>query len=162
MKRKFISTLVFELLSILFITGCSSNQQTAESENKSKNTSDFPIESIEKEFDQDEFKKKYPDYHIDFDKESGMESISITNHDPKDIVNLPNYQELVQYGYISLESDDIVYAIDIFIDDTGSFYSAEYDAKTKELLTEEGDWTPEGELAEFVAERLEMMDFVLQ
>lgn len=162
MKRKFINTIVFAVLSVLCITGCSSNQQTAESENKSKKASEFPIESIEKNLDQNEFKKKYPDYQIEFDKESGMESISIMNHDPKDIVNLPNYQELIQYGYISLESDDMVYAIDIFIDDTGSFYSAEYDAKTKELLTEEGDWTPKGDLAEFVAERLEMMDFVLQ
>jgi hypothetical protein len=160
MKNKSLNLAASVLLSILVVSGCSS---TSGSEEKPKASSDdLSIELIEKNYKEDEFTKNYPEYQVSFDDEPGMESISITNHDPNDILHLPNYQELIQYGYISLESDEIVYAIDIFIDDTGSYYSAEYNAKTKELLTEDGDWKPDGDLAEFVEERLAMMDSVLQ
>ncbi|WP_281279213.1 hypothetical protein [Ureibacillus terrenus] len=39
---------------------------------------------------------------MNVEKTSGMEGIIITNHDPYDLKNLPNYQESIQYGYVSL------------------------------------------------------------
>lgn len=151
-------------MSLLFAGGCSSNENTSkpEIEDEPETISDFSIEEIEKNINQKEFEKKYPGYKYNFDKYPGMESVSITNYDPYDFPDLPIYQELIQYGYVSLESEDIVYAIDIFIKDTENYYSAEFDPVTKELLVESGDWRPEGDLAEFTAERLEMIDYVLQ
>ena len=165
MKNKLVTVVVI-LLSLLSVVGCTSNEQIEESvktdnSNKDKND-DFYIENIEKNFNQDEFVKSYPDYQVNFEKELGMQAVSLTNHDPYDFANLPDYQELIQYGYVSMESDDIVYAIDIFIKDTQSYYSAEYDAKSKKILSEHGDWTPDGDFAEFISERLEMIDSVLQ
>ncbi|MDQ0231660.1 hypothetical protein [Metabacillus malikii] len=161
-----VKSLLIPTFILLFvaIAGCSSDEKASEpkSNDSSKSSSELPIEEIEKRFNEKEFSKKYPDYQVNFEQESGMESVYITNHDPKDLANLPDYQELIEYGYVSLESDDMVYAIDIFLKDTESYYSAEYNAETKELITEDGDWTPEGDLEKFVSERLEMIDYVLQ
>lgn len=160
MKNQLRFMFLVVLLSTFVIVGCSGNQESSGSD-EANQPSDFPIADIENSFNSEEFEKNYPDYQVDFDKEPGMESISITNHDPYDVANLPDYQELIQYGYVSLNSDEKVYAIDIFNKDSDMYYSAEYDAETKEVLTEEGEWTPEGDMEEFVAERLEMMDSLL-
>lgn len=100
---------------------------------------------------------------MNVEKTSGMEGIIITNHDPYDLKNLPNYQESIQYGYVSLNDENkIVYSIDIFIKDTGEYYSAEYDGKTKELLYEGGGWRPESDFEHFIAERLAMVDEIIK
>lgn len=162
MKPKLLMMVLIVFLAISFGSACASKSES-EVNDQTNVSSDFPIETIEANFNEEAFAKKYPDYQVAFEKTEGMEAVSITNHDPHDLKNLPNYQELIEYGYVSLESSDkIVYSIDIFIADTGSYYSAEYDAETKELLTEEGDWKPEGDLETFVAERLAMIDEIIQ
>ena len=67
-------------------------------------------------------------------------TISVTNYAPYNFFALPDYQELAEYGDgVGLENEGIVYYI--FITDTSkkdTYYTAEFDGKTKELLCEEG------------------------
>lgn len=144
------------LTGALLLAGCS-DEKASEKGNGGLN-----IAQYEDTFSEKDFKKAHPDYVVTFDDEKGMESITVSNHDPFDFKALPNYQEVVQYGFVSLQEKEEVYAVDIFVKDTDEYYAAEFDKETKELLTEEGKWVPEnGDLEGFVQEKLAMIDEVL-
>lgn len=153
MKTKLLILSAF--LTIGILCAYSSNSKT-------ETPGDLPIKTIEKNFNEKKFTEKYPDYQVSFDKSKGFESVTITNHNPYNIFKLPNYQEVIEYGYVSMETKEIVYSIDIFIKDSGEYYHAEYDKDTKELLNEDGDWRPEGNLDQFVEERLAMVDEIIK
>ena len=88
--------------------------------------------------------------------------VSVTNYAPFDFFNLPDYQELAEYGYgVGIDNKGIVYSI--FITDTSKedcFYSAEFDGETRQLLCEEGVYFEGNEeaKAETVTRLLDMLD----
>lgn len=79
---------------------------------------------------------EYEGYYLT--REDGI--LSVTNYAPYDFLNLPDYQELVEYGPgAGLENEGVVYYI--FITDTSkkdTYYTAEFDGETREMLCEEG------------------------
>ena len=100
---------------------------------------------------------QYEGYYLENDE--GV--LSVTNYAPYDFLNLPNYQELAQYGDgAGLENEGVVYYI--FITDTSkkdTYYTAEFDGETKELLCEEGTFfADEAAKNETVNRLLTMLD----
>ena len=88
-------------------------------------------------------------------------TISVTNYPPDDLLNLPKYQELAQYGDgVGLDNEGVVYYI--FITDTSktdTYYTAEFDGKTRALLCEEGTYfADEGTKADTITRLLDMLD----
>ena len=85
---------------------------------------------------------------------------SITNYNPYKFWDLPDYQELVQYGDgAGLENDGTVYFI--YIVDTSidpesakAYYTAEFDGESKELLCDDGEYFSNEEKKIAVIERL--------
>ncbi len=79
---------------------------------------------------------QYEGYYLENDE--GI--LSVTNYAPYGFLNLPHYQELAQYGDgAGIDNEGVVYFI--FITDTSkedTYYSAEFDGETRELLCEEG------------------------
>ena len=66
---------------------------------------------------------------------------SITNYHPYKFWSMPTYQELVQYGDgAGIENDGVVYFIYVLDTSKETYYSAELDGETKEVLFEEGDY----------------------
>ncbi|MBO1003863.1 hypothetical protein [Pseudogracilibacillus auburnensis] len=156
-KYKTVWLLLLMIASIGLLFGCSKNEQISTND---PSDDSLDIEAIESNFDMAAFEEKYPSYYVEFETDSGFESIFIMNYDPYDFDHLPEYQEVVQYGFVSLTIEDVVYAVDILEGD--DFYSAEFDAETGAVLSEEGDWAPDGEdLSKFVEEKLEMMEWII-
>lgn len=157
MKRRTIILLI--IISIVF-GGCSntgsendSNSQelSIESESDSNNT------VLNATYDESEFAKLYPDYYILV--EDG--NISITNYDSEDMSNIPPYQELVRYGEVGFESEGIIYYV--FISEGESYYNAEIDAETKEILYEEDEYfTADGDKEIIVNQLIEMTEYVVE
>ena len=92
---------------------------------------------------------------------------TITNYHPYKFWSLPHYQEMVQYGDgAGLENEGRVYFIyvvdtSIDADSPKAYYTAEFDAKTKELLSEEGEYFEDEETKNSVIEKLlKMVDEV--
>ncbi|MBE6983623.1 MAG: hypothetical protein E7435_04995 [Ruminococcaceae bacterium] len=87
--------------------------------------------------------------------------VSVTNYHPYHFFDLPDYQELAEYGNgAGLDNEGVVYFI--FITHTSKedcFYSAEFDGATRELLSEEGTFfTDETAKKEAVDRLLNMLD----
>ena len=93
--------------------------------------------------------------------------ISVTNYHPYKFWELPNYQELAQLGEgAGLENEGrvyFIYVVDTSIDPDSpkAYYTAEFDAETKELLTEEGEYFEDEETKNSVIKKLlKMVDEV--
>lgn len=71
---------------------------------------------------------------------------SIANYNPNKLSNLPKYQELIQLGDgVGDKNEGRVYYIFILdmtfdTNDPKAYYTAEFDAETRELLSEEGEY----------------------
>ncbi len=95
-----------------------------------------------------------------------FESVSIMNYHPYKFWALPDYQELVQYGYVGLENEGVVYFV--YIVDTSrdadspyAYYCAEFDGETRELLCEEGEYFSDNSVKNATVEKLlNLMDTV--
>jgi len=100
---------------------------------------------------------EYAGYYLT--NEDGV--LSVTNYHPYHFFDLPDYQELAEYGNgAGLDNEGVVYFI--FITHTSKedcFYSAEFDGATRELLSEEGTFfTDETAKKEAVDRLLNMLD----
>ncbi len=99
---------------------------------------------------------EYAGYYL----ENEDSTISVTNYHPYNFFNLPDYQELAQYGDgVGIDREDAVYFI--FITDTSkedTYYSAEFD-ENGTLLCEEGTFfADEAAKKETVTRLLNMLD----
>lgn len=71
---------------------------------------------------------------------------TITNYHPYKFWDLPNYQEMIQLGdSAGLENEGrvyFIYVVDTSInsDSPKAYYTAEFDAETRKLLSEEGEY----------------------
>ena len=85
---------------------------------------------------------------------------SITNYHPYKLWALPNYQELVQLGEgAGLENEGnvyYIYIVDTSVDPESSkaYYTAEFNAETKELLFEDGEYFSDEATKNATVERL--------
>ena len=85
---------------------------------------------------------------------------TITNYHPYKFWDLPNYQEMIQLGdSAGLENEGrvyFIYVVDTSInsDSPKAYYTAEFDAETKELLYEEGEYFSSEEEKRATVERL--------
>ena len=100
---------------------------------------------------------EYEGYYLT--REDGR--VSVTNYAPYDFFHLPDYQEHAEYGDgAGLENEGVVYYV--FITDTtkeDSYYCAEFDGETRELLCEEDTFfTDETAKNEAVSRLLNMLD----
>lgn len=95
-------------------------------------------------------------YYLDYSE--GIKSA--TNYHPYNFLNLPKYQELIQYGDgAGLENEGVVYFIyvvdtSISSDDPKAYYCAELEGETKELLCEDGEYFASEAKKNEVVERL--------
>lgn len=143
-------------MSLLYCCGCSKE------ESKDTKLADgviFDVENLEKKTDMKAFQKEHKGYYLEFCKDDGLESCSIVNYAP-DVDRIPEYQELIEYGFVSFETDDVVYSV--YLMDGDTFFSAEYDADTKELLNEEGEWFLEEDKDSKINGFLNMIDEVVK
>ena len=85
---------------------------------------------------------------------------TLTNYHPYKFWELPNYQEMAQYGEgVGLENEGVVYFIyivdtSIDSDNPKAYYCAEFDGKTKELLCEDGEYFADENTKKAVVGRL--------
>lgn len=148
------------IIITLMLVGCSFGNNAPSSKMLSKR-SDLNIEAIINKIDLGAFKMKYPGYYLNFQTKPGSEAIYITNYDPEKLYKIPKNQENYIYGYTLLEdSDELVYNI-LILEGKNKFYDVELNSKTKEVIYQDGNWRPEGSLDEFIAEKIEMIEFVL-
>ncbi len=106
---------------------------------------------------------KYPGYYANF--EDGI--ISITNYHPYDFADLPDYQELIEYGDgAGLENEGTVYFIFVVntkysTEDNEHFYCAELADGTLNVLTEEDSYfASDAEKTAAVNKLMEIMEYV--
>lgn len=145
---------------ILILVGCSVGNGMSGS-SKYKQRSALNIDAIIEKIDLSTFKVKYPGYYLNFETKPGSEVVYITNYDPEKRYKLPRNQENYIYGYTLIEgSDELVYNI-LILEGKDKFYDVELNSKTKEVIYQDGDWRPEGSLDEFIAEKIEMIEFVI-
>ena len=85
---------------------------------------------------------------------------TITNYHPYKFWDLPSYQEMIQLGdSAGLENEGrvyFIYVVDTSInpDSPKAYYTAEFDAETKALLYEEGDYFSREEEKRATVEKL--------
>lgn len=88
--------------------------------------------------------------------------IFLTNSDPREGADLPDYQESVGYGTLTLSdyTQKDVYSISQFDKETSSFFFIYLDAKTKEEVSRSGSYIEQdGQSQEdFVAKKIEQID----
>ena len=111
---------------------------------------------------------EYSGYYLSVSRciyDSEFDSVSITNYEESlPFGDYPEYQELVQYGYVGIENEGVIYLIyivDTSIDPESSdpYYCAEFDGETRELLFEEGTYfSDKAEQDATVKKLLDMMD----
>ena len=90
---------------------------------------------------------------------------TITNYHPYKLFQLPEYQEMVQWGEgAGLENEGVVYfvyAVDTSVDpeDPKAYYSAEFNGETKVLLCEDGEYfASEAEKSEFIDRMINLIN----
>lgn len=161
MKQKDkLTKLIFFIIITLMLVGCSFGDNVPGS-NMLNKRSGLNIEAIIDKIDIGAFKVKYPDYYLNFETKPGSEAMYITNYDPEKVFKIPSNQENYIYGYTLLEdSNQLVYNI-LILEGKEKFYDAELNSETKKVIYEDGDWRPEGGLDKFIAEKIEMIEFVL-
>lgn len=110
-----------------------------------------------------EFERDGVNYYYEFSE--GIKSV--TNYHPYKFWKLPIYQELVQLGDgAGLENEGnvyFIYVVDTSIDPDSpkAYYTAEFDAETKELLCEEGEYFfEEAEKSATVERLIDLIDTV--
>ena len=110
-----------------------------------------------------EFERDGVTYYYEFSE--GIKSV--TNYHPYKFWKLPDYQELVQLGEgAGLENEGnvyFIYVVDTSIepDSPKAYYTAEFDAETKTLLCEEGEYfTTEAEKNATVERLINLIDEV--
>lgn len=162
------------VLILLICTGCSNDNLDNVSENKvnetnltkennvtNENEPDFDIHKIIESTDIKEFEASHSGYYVTFATEEGWESCVITNYpDDLDFGSFPDYQEMVEYGYVSIENSDVVYSI--FIREDDKYFTIEYDAQTKTELSREGEWFLQEDQESFTNRLLNMMDEIIK
>lgn len=110
-----------------------------------------------------EFERDGVTYYYEFSE--GIKSV--TNYHPYKFWKLPDYQELIQLGDgAGLENEGnvyFIYVVDTSIDPDSpkAYYTAEFDAETKELLCEEGEYfSEEAEKSATVERLIDLIDTV--
>lgn len=153
---KFVGVLVISLM----LMGCSFGESIVNSKLLNKR-SGLNIETLMEKVDIGAFRLKYPGYYINFQTNPGSEAMYITNYDPDKLYKIPKDQENYIYGYRVLEdSEELVYNI-LILEGKDKFYDVEVNSETKEIIYQDGDWRPAGSLDEFIAEKIEMIEFLL-
>lgn len=164
MNRKLLIG-VFALI-ILSISGCGTKEKTDLTDQETADTvlaeaevSKYDFDVIKSSLKEMDFESIYKGYFIAVAEDDSFSTVSITNYDPEDIKNQPEYQELIEYGNSGM-SDGFVYSINIMQgkDD----YTVEYNPITEEVVYESGEFFLKDDKEKFLKEKLDMLKYVLE
>ncbi len=146
------------LLTLLLTGGCAGAQPSSQG----SVSSDAQLLAQFRAADQDRFRARYPDAFVEISEEPGLEGIAVTDYDPTKLPP-PSHQRVVSYGRLGSSMDDlsrVVYSVSIR--DKDSFYTVEFDGKTREQVLESGTWfLTDLRRDTYVADQLATIDFLL-
>lgn len=157
MKNKKIIACVLAIS--MLIAGCGNDAGSKNNQSQDDTyVAKFDINDIIEKTDVEEFEKNHEGYYLEFYTGKDMETCTIVNY--KSIKELPECQEMVEYGLASLNIDEVVYYVYFLEGD--NYYSAEYDKDTKELLVENGEWFLDVDKDTKINSMLDMIDEVIK